>query len=396
MTFEDYLALKRTSRVAIRDAARLLASARGQEIILAVGSVAEGLGNSKSDLDLLMISLDTGDRDRSEAECSWVSGDCIVDMQVLSASDIRGLVNRLDVWAAEPWDVSRLAPFTAAELLLMHRLCNGVALSAGESEQNAHRLLPGREKVARLKLHTARHMARTVQVDMVGYKRLCDWHSLLYASQDLLGHISDGLLAAFRKTNPNPKWRSRLLHGLPQDWADGLVSRSLTADARDTIWRKHHVPAAVDSRSALAHACQTTTFGRAVFAWAECRLVHDFEVPSNMSVLQSPAAAAPQTLLPYLELDADFVISPDRVFVARLNEFDAALQMPLEHFPLILQYDGTTTAASALEALSLDVDCKNFDFGSFSESVRASGLILGYPLAEQEVDGALLHGPAFA
>ncbi|WP_156379322.1 hypothetical protein [Rhizobium sp. Root149] len=343
MSFENYLAFKRTSKTAIRDAARLLANSNGEEIILAVGSVAEGLGNSKSDLDLLLLPKDDGVEEGAQAECSWVSGDCIVDMQILSASRMQALLARLEAWASEAWDVSRLAPFTTAELLLLHRLCTGVPLSGGKEEQTARGLLPDRDQVARLKLHTARHMARTVQVDMVGYQRLGDWHSLLYASQDLLGHISDGLLAAFRFTNPNPKWRSRLLHGLPADWADGIVARSLTSDARDTVWRKHYAPPHIDVQSALAHASETTAFGRAVFALAECRLVHNLETSWQKTVSRRHGIDPLQMHLPSLELDADFVILPDRVYIARLNEFDTALEIAFEHFPLILQQEIATS-----------------------------------------------------
>lgn len=382
MKYDEYLSFKKTSEQAIRDAARLLAGSGGQEVLLAVGSVAEDLGNSKSDLDLLMISPQAKVADKIDnVECSWVSGDCIVDMQILTMSDVKALIARLDSWAAEPWDASRAALFSADELLLLHRLCNGVVLSSNRELQGARGLLPDPGRVARLKLHTARHMARTFQVDMVGYKRLGDWHSLIYASQDLLGRAVDGLLAAFQRTNPNPKWRSRLLHELPPDWARQIVSRSLAADARQAVWSMHYAPATVDATSALAHACQSTTFGRAVFAWAECTLVHGLDRALQQSSWQQGSFPTGHWQpLSYLELDVDFVITTDGVSVARLNEFGATLEASLDQFSLILQHDGRTTVSEAIMAMTAGAPSadESFRMEHFIDKVGRSGLVLNH------------------
>ena len=382
LKYDEYLSFKKTSEQSIRDEARLLTHADGQEVLLAVGSVAENLGNSKSDLDLLMISPRSSLADKTDnVECSWVSGNCIVDMVILTMSDVKALIKRLDSWAATPWDVSRAAAFSAEELLLLHRLCNGVGLSSNANLQEARGLLPDRDKVARLKLHTARHMARTVQVDMAGYKRLGDWYSLIYASQDLLGHAADGLLAAFQRTKPNPNWRSRLLHELPPVWAQHIVTRCLTADARQAFWSMHYAPATVDAACALAHACRSTTFGRAVFAWAECMLVHGLD-----RALQQPSRAQGSfptglcQVLSYLELDVDFVITKDGVSVARLNEFDATLQASLDQFCLILQHDGMTTVSEAIMAITAGAPSAygSFHIEHFIDKVGRSGLVLNH------------------
>lgn len=383
MDYQDYLAFKKTSGQAIREAATLLAGYTGQEVLLAVGSVAEGLGNSKSDLDLIMVSPHPEKADEaSNTECSWVSGDCIVDLQILKATDVRTLIGRLNDWADETWNVSSAASFSADELLLLHRLACGISLSPSPSLQQEEGLEPDLQKVARLKLHMARHMARTVQVDMVGYKRSDDWYSLIYASQDLLGHAVDGLLAAFHKTNPNPKWRSRLLRELPHDWAHRIVSRSLGRDACQAVWEMHCAPRGIDEAATIAHASRTTTFGRAVFAWAECALVYDLGEALPLPSWPEKTADQPHSPLGCLELDVDFVLGAEGVHIARLNEFEAALQTSMDEFSIILQHDGITTRQEALGAAPdmrgmPDLDARR---ELFLDKVNRSGLIQTHSL----------------
>ncbi|MBY3179497.1 hypothetical protein HFO27_33810 [Rhizobium leguminosarum] len=379
ISYEQFLSFKRTTEQAIRDAASLLLRSEGNDVILAVGSVAEGLGNSKSDLDLLMIRhrIDASDQAESK-ECSWIAGDCIVDMQILAVAEVSALVQRLEDWAETPWDVSSAAPFSPEEILLLHRLCNAVPLSVHPDVQRASGLLPELGKVARLKLHRARHMARTVQVDMVGYKRSGDWYSLIYASQDLLGYVADGLLASFKKTNPNPKWRSRLLHDLPADWKRGMIYMQLAADARQALWDVHYAPAIVDVVSAIAHASRSATLGRAIFAHAECKLVHELDEAWEGVLLSTQQPGETRSPFPALELDVDFVISPDGVQVARLNEFGSALQVPFHKFSLILQHDGVTTPEQVMSSAEARTPLpgKDIHLEEFLALVGGSGLLL--------------------
>ena len=116
-------------------------------------------------------------------------------------------------------------------------------------------------------------MARTIQVDMVGYRDAGDHRSMVFAAQELLGHAVDGFLAGFHLTNPTPKLRSRLLERLPVDWGERLMLRPTGLSASELVWQLHRAPAAPTKKLALDHACRIATFARSAFTWAECELI---------------------------------------------------------------------------------------------------------------------------
>ncbi|MDQ2956326.1 MAG: methyltransferase [Actinomycetota bacterium] len=309
------------------------------DLLLAVGSVVEGLGNSKSDLDLLLIA-DEAAAGRPETEQGLVSERCMVDLRVIHSATAQALTGRLRNWAQLPWNLAKLAPFSYDERLLLHRLLDGFELYP--ADQADSQLRPDRSDLARLKLQVARHLARTIQVDMVGYRDEGDYASLVFAAQDLLGHGVDALLAGHQLTNPNPKWRARLLQRLGPDWERplGLRPTGLPPDA--AVWHLHRAPAEPDRAAAVSHALRCLTFARAVFAWAERRILG----------LTAPTASwawkeIEGQPLPALEFDVDFFLSEQRIAVARLNEFGASLSLSSTEFALLLLCDGQTSVDEA-------------------------------------------------
>ncbi len=93
--------------------------------LLAAGSVVEGLGSRKSDLDLLLLtSADAGTAD----QVALVVGRCVVEVRVVRPAALRALLDRFAAWRAGPWDVSREAGFGPQEHRLMHRLRHSLAL----------------------------------------------------------------------------------------------------------------------------------------------------------------------------------------------------------------------------------------------------------------------------
>ena len=339
MDLDEFLELNGADAERVVAGARALVELGPEDRLIAVGSLAEGLGNRKSDVDLLLLTprADHGDASPDEVR-SFVAGRSLIDLRIVPASVERRLRERLSTWAAGCWNLTVAADFTASDLLLLHRLGAGRVLWPDRPAQDDDRRTKG--DVAKLKLHIARHMARTVQVDMAGYREEGDTVSMVYAAQDLLGHAADGLLAGFGLTNPTPKWRNRLLDRLPADWEDRLVVRRTGLRPNEVYWRLHRAPAEATPGAALAHASRIVAFARAAFHWAEERLVHgqpDARVHRASSPPADPAA------LPFLDLDVDFHRIEQGVMIGRLNEFGATMEMSLEQFATLLLLESTAS-----------------------------------------------------
>ena len=60
MNFDEYLRLGGIDRELLVSSVRDLIGYGEDDILLAVGSVVEGLGNTKSDLDLFLLTLSAG------------------------------------------------------------------------------------------------------------------------------------------------------------------------------------------------------------------------------------------------------------------------------------------------------------------------------------------------
>lgn len=327
---------------------------RPGDLVLAVGSLAEGLGNRKSDLDLLLVADATGP-ERTETEVGWAIGRCVVDLRILHAATVERLTARLRDWARLPWSLVELAPFSYDERLLLHRLHSGLEVGPAEPDPagpDAHPWRPRRSELTRLKLQVARHLARTIQVDMVGYRDESDHATLVFAAQDLLGNAIDGLLAAHGLTNPNPKWRCRLLRRLPPDWDRPLWLRPTGRRADDALWDLHRAPREPDRAAASAHALRCVSFARAVFAWAEQRVIGPGASGAVSPTWPPRDGRPPGPPLPHLEFDVDFCRTDTGAALARLNEFGASLRLSEREFAHVLLFDGRTTAVEAEAAVS--------------------------------------------
>jgi hypothetical protein len=353
LDLEAFLRLHDADLDLVVEGARAITPLEPGDRLIAVGSLAEGLGNRKSDVDLLLVTPRARYAQTSPDEVhSFVAGRCIIDLRIVPAELALALRSRLRTWAQGGWNLTVAADFTASELLLLHRLSAGRVLwPAAEPAQDGEDAMLG-EDVARLKLHVARHMARTLQVDMVGYREVGDWRSLVYSAQDLLGHAVDGLLAGFRLTNPTPKWRSRLMDRLPADWESRLVMRPSGLEPSDRIWRLHRAPARANPVDSVEHACRIVTFARAAFLWAEESLIHAGPGAGRRYVWPELTARDGEYPLPFLDLDVDFHRLEDGVAVGRLNEFGETLRLTFDDFAVMLLFDNATTAREA--ALVID------------------------------------------
>lgn len=318
------------------------------DILLAAGSVVEGLGNTKSDVDLLLLTS----RDEATVptkEIGLVIGACLADLQLIPIREVENLLARLKAWGSEPWSATHAPSFSGDERRLLHRLLNNIVLY-NECGKWAFDFKPDLNMLARLKLQVARHMSRTIQIDMVGNREANDYVSLAFAAQDLLCQAVDGLTAAYTFTNPTPKWRSRILEHFPQSWERPLRVRPSYLSAVESFWRLHRAPTRCDRRSTLSQAFRISTFARASFVWAERHLVHKIQCEENKKRLSIRRQRSRKSL-PCLDFDVDFHQDEHTVTIARLNEFEKPVVLRTSEFDAALFFDGITTLREATEVV---------------------------------------------
>lgn len=373
MDLNEFLALKGTSLAEVVAKAEHSVPIGEEDMLLAVGSLVEGLGTSKSDVDLLLLTRrDPADLPAGD-HVTWVSGKSLVDMEVLAGRTVDDLLGRFEAWANAPFDPTDFAPFKLEQRTLLHRIAVSPRLARVASGTEPFRR-PSRPALARLKLHVARHEARTVQVDIAGLRGAGDYRSLAFAGVQLMGLAIDAILAGHRITNFNHKWRSRLLQDVPDDWQAELGPRR-AGSAGAEIWRLLRFPETWERRDAMAFALDISAYARAAFAWAEETLLGDAEGRQT-----SPAAPAPPTgtaagdPLPHLDFDVDFSFAGAEARLGRLNEFDAPLRVSRAELAAALLFDGRTGAGEA-DAWVLARHGTPVDSRALAERCAAHGLL---------------------
>lgn len=374
MQLEAFLAARHTSSEAVAGQARQLVAAARGELLLAVGSLVEGLGTAKSDLDLLLLARRDPRELPEDLELSWASGECLVDMRIMPQAETERLMNSFAEWAAAPWDPSRAAPFPLEKRTLLHRIAHGVAIDGGDDGAIAR---PPIDALARLKLHAARHEARTVQVDMAGLLGAGDARSLGFAALQLLGLASDALLAGHHRTNPLPKWRLRLLSDLPEGWTAALGPHR-SRPAAEILWDLSRLPRASEIGEVLRFAHRAAAFARAAFAWSEDvllragRLYPDASPPAAGSCVVAGAGAA----LPPMDFDIDFAVCADGALVGRLNAFGEPLSVTPGELAALLLFDGETTHREAQAWVEARHGTR-LDCAALEARLAARGLLAG-------------------
>lgn len=177
--------------------------------IVLVGSVAEGLSNSLSDVDIYAILSDSR-HDSCRVEFFEV-GDTTVDVEYLSVVEIQSTISRIMAVAKTALTAPReAAQISEQDVLIVHRLINGHYLAGGEE---LRKILGEQvqDALARVLVAKSTVLCTAAHLDMAGLlaehrmlesllaaRRLVDWAYLAY-------------IAGRGRTNPSVKWRYRQL-----------------------------------------------------------------------------------------------------------------------------------------------------------------------------------------
>ena len=369
------------------------------DLLLACGSLVEGLGNSRSDLDMSLISADAPRGIEPERNGVVIAGRLLCDILFLHPEDVEALAGALAAATSGKRDVRGSAKrFSYFELRLMHRLATAIPILPELGAVEAYRRLSGSfpvSAVARLKLDRSRYESSALQLDLAGLRDAGEWTSMVFAAQELLGWTLDALLATHHLTNPTPKWRSKLLDRLPYGLMEQLLRIPRVGPPSWAAILLNSAPSPPEPRSVSHHALRIAAFSRSVFLSAEQPLMDwRLEVPDLADA--STPHAVPSETLPALDLDVCLRTLDTRLEVFRLNDMHARMLVDAESAALAVLFDGRTTIAQASHALAEKASCGSTGAKEHAQRVRAlrsalldAGLTAPPLSIEWELDAAI-------
>lgn len=317
-----------------------------EDVLFAAGSLVEGLGNAKSDLDLFLLTCRQDIQFTSLNDVTVIVGKCVVDIRVVQLSVVDSLLQRFDQWAKMPRQPRRAFEFTEDERKLLHRIRCGQVLHGAEPFGRLRSRLDFRE-LARHKLDWSRHLANTLQIDLAGFRSAGDACSMMFVAQELLALTIDGLLAAHGDTNPNWKWRCRLLGRLPSDLELRLPGRPTGLSPTERFLSLHQPPRRVVLHEVVNYSLRIVAFSRTILPWAEFMLLApEHEVVPAVPLTQPDDVGGPY--LPHLDLDVAVEFREGSFEVRRLNEPGQRFLLSPRAYSLFCLFDGETPRAYAL------------------------------------------------
>lgn len=342
MDFAGFLERRGITLGQIVDEVRRAVRLRPGDILFLSGSLAEGLGNDQSDIDLILIT------DREDISFTSLSDvllpvdTCVIEVAVKRLPAVDALIERFAKWSQNPRETRSAFAFNDHERKLLHRIISGQGLYGDDALTRLSERINA-ANLARHRLDWASHFTRNLQVDLAGFRSVGDYQSLLFAAGELLGHTIDALLAAHGYTNHISKWRARQLMQLPHDWETLMPGRRTGLSALDRYLSLYRTPTELARREVFAYALRIAAFARVVVPWAECRLLGQ-TMPALPSMTTS---ARPDGIrLPHLDLNVAVLRDGDRFLLLRLNA-GRAVEISHEMWALLCLFDGATPAALA-------------------------------------------------
>jgi hypothetical protein len=342
-TLDDYLAQHNLKLGTVCEVVRRQLNVADADLIFIAGSLVEGLGNKRSDLDIYWVT----DGRPAFTKQSLPVGSCVADVQILPAQSVEELVRRFAAWlGAEDGDPRH---FTPRDRLQLHRLLNCVAIQSRGRLESLIKTIT-KESLARHKVALSKVEAFNLHLDLVGLLEEGKYYSLIGAAQFLLGYAIDTLVAAYGFTNPNPKWRIELFNSLPTAWEERLPGRSLHLQP-DRFWLEHNrPPVKADPKACEKYVERITTFSRNVHAWATWLLTDAKSATAYPPAGPTPGRKSPK--LPKLKMDVVAEYRADQFYIYAVSNPTSYAQVSPAAWRVISLFDGVSPRSGALELLT--------------------------------------------
>jgi hypothetical protein len=186
---------------------------RGSVCLLS-GSLAEGLGNVRSDLDLFIL-----EDSNSEEDFNFSIRDVVIDVKFLSRSNLDIYLSELES-AWKSCDDRVAYRFAENYSDILHRLLIAQPLTG--DEENILKTTIDARFLSDILIRRSTILASALQTDICGLTEDGDTRTAISTAEELLGAAVDCLLGASGNTNPNAKWRWRKLFSRFPKLADSI------------------------------------------------------------------------------------------------------------------------------------------------------------------------------
>jgi len=352
MQLAEFLNLQRITLDEIIEKAKTSLQLTPDDVLFVCGSLVEGLGNEKSDLDLFLVTSRQDIQCTSPNAVMLIVRRCRIDVRVVQRSAVEELIKRFHDWTAELRQPRNAILFSYDDRKLLNRIRVGEPLWGAENYRKLQDQI-NLTDLAKHRLDCARYHAGTIQVDLAGLRSAGDQYSMLFASQELLGHTVDALLAGHHYPNFMAKWRVRQLMDLPSQWELELPGRPFEISAMDVYLSLHSAPQTLSPSAIFNHAQRIVAFSRRVLPWAEYRLLGPNSIPLNAASTGHTMTGQP---LPHLDLDVAIRYRNGSFELFRLQGKGEIFSLSEKEYSLLCLFDGETSRDYAIREAERLVD----------------------------------------
>jgi len=215
MTLEEYLSKRCTSVADIIQGVTDRLGFADNDFLFFAGSLVEGLGNYRSDVDLyLFTNRDLSTHfDFTNTVILSVQG-IVVDVEVFQWAYIEKLMENLtDFPPAEDRDFRKSLSITVGQLKLLHAMKVG-KLARGDVKRCKYLNNIDGISLARILFDRSVAQIMSIKTDISGALECGDYNTARYLLSNYYWHIASIVLAVNGYTNPSEKWRVKNFEAL--------------------------------------------------------------------------------------------------------------------------------------------------------------------------------------
>lgn len=319
------------------------------------GSLIEGIGNERSDIDVYLVAASPDDGRLSFGDAQVVAvGGLVVDIEYVDPARLRRLTGTLARFPSD--EVRNQRPsavaLTLPEIKILHNLRVARPVKGEDAWRDTVRAIDARG-LARLIFDFCAVSIDMTQEDAVGFLEAGDPESAVALLRMLRQHLAGALLAAFGETNPAEKWRNLKLRRLAQTHGAQRLPGGRSVSGAVAFLRD--ADAAIGIESPVRMLTELLQLAHAVLPWGLAR----FESGIALDDMSADAAVEPVATdadamtppLPALTHDTRIRRDAEGIWISRIGSARRIYINAIGH-ELLLHFDGRTQAGRATSYIS--------------------------------------------